>query len=85
MMENLEERLQTVLSDLAPEDVHAVAAFANFLTEQRRARSANRDLQLAERTHADMIAALDEVAGMTMEQGPPVSNRDHDRYLYGGE
>jgi len=42
-------------------------------------------VQLAERAHADIVAALDEVAGMTMEQGPPVSNRDHDRYLYGGE
>ena len=85
MMENLEEGLQTVPSDLPPEDVHVVAAFADFLTEQRRTRRANRDLQLAERTHADMIAVLDEVAGMTREQGPPVSTRDHDRYLYGGE
>ena len=85
MIEDLEQRLRTVLSDLPPEDVHAVAAFADFLTQQRHTRRANRHLQLAEREHADIVAALDEVAGMTMEQGPPVSNRDHDRYLYGGE
>ena len=85
MIENLEQRLRTVLSDLPPEDVHAVAAFADFLAQQRHTRRANCHVQLAERTHADIVAALDEVAGMTMEQGPPVSNRDHDRHLYGGE
>jgi hypothetical protein len=85
MIGNLEERLRTVLSDLPPEDVHAVAAFADFLSQRRHARRANRCLQLAEQDHVDIIAALDEVAAMTMEQGPRVSNRDHDKYLYGGE
>jgi hypothetical protein len=85
MIENLEQRLRTVLSDLPPEDVHAVAAFADFLTQRRHTRRTNRDLQLAEPEHAHILAALDEVASMTMEQGPPVSNRDHDKFLYGGE
>ena len=85
MVENLEQRLRTVLSELPPEDVHAVAAFADFLTQRQRTRHANRNLQLAEREHADIVAALDEVAAMTPEHGPPVSNRDHDKYLYGGE
>lgn len=85
MIESLEQRLRTVLSDLPPEDVHAVAAFADFLTQRRHARRTSRDLQLAEREHAHILAALDEVAAMTLEEGPPVSNREHDRYLYGGE
>ena len=49
MIENLEQRLRTVLSDLPPENVHAVAAFADFLTQQRHTRRANRRVQLAER------------------------------------
>jgi len=85
MIENLERRLQTLLSDFPPEDVHAVAAFADFLTQRRHSRRTNHERQLAEPEHAQIVAALDSVAAMTAEQGPAVSNRDHDRYLYGGE
>jgi hypothetical protein len=85
MTESLEQRLRTVLSELPPEDVHAVAAFADFLTQRRHARHSSRDLQLAERERAHILAALDDVSAMTLEEGPPVSNREHDRYLYGGE
>lgn len=85
MIESLEQRLRTVLSDLPPEDVHAVAAFADFLRQRRHARRPSRDWKLAKTEHADIVAALDEVVSMTMLDGPPVSNRNHDQYLYGGE
>ncbi len=85
MLENLEQRLQTVLSDFPPEDVHAVAAFADFLTQRRHASRGQHQRQLAEPEHHQIVAALDRVAAMTAEQGTPVSNRDHDKYLYGGE
>jgi len=85
MIDNLEQRLQAVLSDFPPEDVHAVAAFADFLTQHRHARAKNHQRQLAESEHVQVVAALDSVAAMTAEQGPAVSNRDHDRNLYGGE
>ena len=84
MIENLERRLRAVLSDLPDEDIHAVAAFAEFLVQRRHGHGATRELQLTEAEHADIVAALDRVASLTLEQGPPVSNRDHDQYLYGG-
>ena len=31
-----------------------------------------------------IITVLDGVAGLSSRQGPPVSNREHDRYLYAG-
>ncbi len=85
MIQNLEQRLQTVLSELPPEDIHAVAAFADFLTQRRHARDTNWRRQLTEPEHARIVAALEQVAAMTMESGPTVSNREHDQYLYGGE
>jgi hypothetical protein len=30
-----------------------------------------------------IMAALDGVAQLSLEKGPPVSNRQHDQYLYG--
>jgi|GEM_PF-667739 len=30
-----------------------------------------------------IIATLDKVAELSLKEGPPVSNREHDRYLYG--
>lgn len=85
MIEDLEQRLQTVLSDFPPEDVHAVAVFADFLAHRRHTPRTNHERRRAEYEHAQVVAALDRVAAMTLRQEPPVSNRDHDKHLYGGE
>jgi len=31
-----------------------------------------------------IIASLDRVTELSLMEGPPVSNREHDQYLYGG-
>jgi hypothetical protein len=31
-----------------------------------------------------IVTMLDGVAQLSLREGPPVSNREHDRYLYGG-
>ena len=31
-----------------------------------------------------IVTALDGVAELSLIEGPPVSNREHDQYLYGG-
>ena len=31
-----------------------------------------------------IVTALEGVAELSSREGPPVSNRDHDQYLYGG-
>jgi hypothetical protein len=30
-----------------------------------------------------IVSVIDRVASLSVKEGPPVSNRDHDRYLYG--
>jgi hypothetical protein len=83
MVESLQERLTHVLPDLPAEDVHAVAAFAEFLAGRRRNAAGNGERKLSDQEHAQMLAALNAVAELSLEEGPAVSNCDHDRYLYG--
>ena len=83
MAETIEQRLREALAGMPPEDVYAVAAFADFLRHRRRTWGGGLK-RLSEEEHARIVAALDEVAALSMEHGPPVSNRQHDQYLYGG-
>ena len=39
--------------------------------------------EISEAEHARIVSALEAVSALSLEKGPPVSNRDHDRYLYG--
>ena len=82
----LVQRLREVLGDLPPEDVYAIIAFAQFLSERRQvAREAASKDELAEVEHTRILRVLDAVVALSSEAetGPPVSNRDHDRHLYG--
>jgi hypothetical protein len=85
MMEQaLEQRLREVLVDLPGEDVHAIVAFAQFLFERRQGDQAVREeVELSDEEHTRILHVLDAVAELSAKTGPPVSNRDHDRYLYG--
>lgn len=83
MAEMIEERLRQVLPDMPSEDVRAVAAFAEFLAHRRRPGGANGERELSDEEHSHRLALLNAVAALSAESGPPVSNRDHDRYLYG--
>ncbi|MBI2366469.1 MAG: hypothetical protein HYV01_15900 [Deltaproteobacteria bacterium] len=42
------------------------------------------DAEISEAEHARILRRPDSVAALSLETGPSVSNRDHDRYLYGG-
>lgn len=85
MEQTLEQRLREALAELPPEDAHAVVAFAQFLRNRREAGKGNgAEGALSEEEHARILRELDAVAALSAETGPPVSNRDHDRYLYGG-
>jgi hypothetical protein len=82
----LERQLHEVLAELPPEDIHAVVAFAQFLRDRYRVKEEGKvDTELSETEHARILSELDAVAALSAETGPPVSNHDHDRYLYGGE
>ena len=84
MAETLENRLRAAVSEMPSEDVHAVVAFAEFLTQRRLALGSHVE-RLSDDEHARILAALDGVAALSMEDGAPVSNREHDQYLYGGK
>jgi hypothetical protein len=43
------------------------------------------EAEISEAEHARILRTLDSVAALSLETGPSVSNRDHDRYLYGGQ
>jgi len=83
MAANLEERLQAVLGRLASPEQEEVLTLAEFLAWKRREKVAPTEC-LSEEEHARIVAALDEAAALSQETGLPVSNRDHDAYLYGG-
>ena len=84
MEQTLAQRLREVLGDLPPEDVHAIVAFAQFLSERRQGERETRSQdELSETEHTRILHVLDAVVVLSSETGPPVNNRDHDRYLYG--
>jgi len=87
MEPTLEQRLQEVLAEFPSEDVHAIAAFAEFLWGRRQAGETpiSADAEVSEEEHNRILQVLDAVAALSVEIGPPVSNRDHDGYLYGGK
>jgi hypothetical protein len=43
------------------------------------------ETEISEAEHARILRRLDRVAALSLVSGPSVSNRDHDRYLYGGQ
>ena len=62
----------------------AIVAFAQFLSERRQGeRETTSQDELSATEHTRILHVLDAVAVLSSETGPPVSNRDHDRYLYG--
>lgn len=78
-----EQQLRTVLADLAPEDVHAVVAFAHFLNNRRHPMDlGDLDAELSEAEQSRIVGVLDEVTALSQETGPPENNRNHDLHLY---
>ena len=43
------------------------------------------EVEVSDAEHARILRTLGAVADLSLEAGPSVSNRDHDRYLYGGQ
>ena len=43
------------------------------------------EVETSEAEHARILRTLGAVVALSLETGPSVSNRDHDRYLYGGQ
>lgn len=79
-----EQEIRKALKDLPAEDVETVVSLVNSLCQKRAGEPASKKAELSESEHARILGLLDSVAAISLEHGPAVSNRDHDRYLYGG-
>lgn len=79
-----EQEIRKVLSEFPPEDVEAVLTLVKSICQKRAPVISPTELELSDAEHARILSALDAVAALSLENGPAVSNRDHDQYLYGG-
>lgn len=78
-----EQEIRKVLNDFAPDDVEAVVSLVKSICQKRALETDAPAIQLSDTENARICAVLDAVAALSMETGPAVSNRDHDKYLYG--
>jgi adenine-specific DNA methylase len=46
--------------------------------------SKKEESEISKSEHERILRVLDGVSALSVETGPPVSNRDHDSHLYGG-
>jgi hypothetical protein len=78
-----EQEIRKVLRDLPSEDVDAVVTLVNSLYQKRTAAIVSAEAELSDQEHGRILSVLDAVAALSLEKGAVVSNRDHDRDLYG--
>ena len=78
-----EQEIRKALRELPPEDVESVVTLVNLLCQKRAVAMVSAEVQLSDEEHGRILRVLDAVADLSLKQGPAVSNRDHDRDLYG--
>jgi hypothetical protein len=78
-----DQKIRQALSDLPPEDVETVVRLVKSLCQKRGIARVSAEAEISDVEHTRILAALDNVAALSMEKGPAVSNREHDRDLYG--
>ncbi len=78
-----EQEISKVLSDFSPEDVESVVTLVKSICRERALGARPAELELSDAEHVRICSVLDSVAGLSLETGAAVSNRDHDKYLHG--
>jgi hypothetical protein len=73
-----EQKIRRALSDLPPEDVEAVVSLVNSLCQKRAAKLTSKEAELSDAEHARILGLLDSVGALSLQEGPAVSNRDHE-------
>jgi hypothetical protein len=77
-----EQAIRNILNDFAPDEVEAVVSLVKKIRQKHALETGAGEIQLSDAENARICAVLDSVAALSMETGPAVSNRDHDKYLY---
>ena len=78
-----EQEIRKALRELPPEDVESVVTLVNSLCQKRADAMVSAEAQISDEEHGRILRVLDAVADLSLKHGPAVSNRDHDRDLYG--
>ena len=81
---SIEKSVLKKLHNLPAEKQKEVLDFVESVWRKHREPRSGEESEISTAEQARIIQVLDGVAALSVEQGPPVSNRDHDSYLYGG-
>ena len=82
---SIEKSVLEKLLKLPLEKQKEVLDFVDSIWRKHRDVETEKEAEISKGEHARILAVLDAVAALSVETGPPVSNRDHDRYLYGSQ
>ena len=80
---SIEKSVLEKLLKLPLEKRKEVLDFLDSIWQKHRDLKTRMEAEISEAEHARILRMLDAVSALSLETGPPVSNRDHDRHLYG--
>lgn len=80
----IEKSVLEKLLKLPLEKQKEVLDFVDSIWRKHRDLKTEEEAEISGAEHARILSALDAVSALSLEKGPPVSNRDHDHYLCGG-
>lgn len=78
---SIEKSVLEKLLNLPVEKQKEVLDFVDSIWRQHRGLKSAKEAEISKAEHARILRVLNGVAALSVETGPPVSNRDHDRYL----
>lgn len=80
---SIEKSVLEKLLKLPLEKQKEVLDFVDSIWRKHSDLKKEEDAEISKAEHARILRVLDSVTALSVETGPPVSNRDHDRHLYG--
>ena len=81
---SIEKSVLEKLLKLPLEKQKQVLEFVDSIWRKHRGLKSEGESEISKAKHARILRVLDGVTSLSVDTGPPVSNRDHDSYLHGG-
>ena len=81
---SIEKSVLEKLLKLPLEKQKQVLEFVDSIWRKHRDLKSKGESEISKAEHARVLRVLDGVTSLSVDTGPPVSNRHHDSYLYGG-